>query len=133
MYTHKESPCVLSPISCCPKDLCHGKISDVFISSVSCSIHHPTRRPSNPIPSTYSLRCDIRLRRRYLLPFGPWPSSLIFTFFTLRRPFCQHPSFRSVTFACILKHTKSLMKTTKMVHHSFPIPSRSTEQDHNQD
>ena len=39
-----------------------------FISSVSCSILHPTRRPSNPIhPSTYSLRCDIRLRRHFFL------------------------------------------------------------------
>ena len=41
----------------------------LFISSVSCSILHPTRRPSihpiHPIQSTYSLRCDMRLRQRY--------------------------------------------------------------------
>ena len=38
-----------------------------FIGSVSCSILHPTRRFPPIYPSTYSLRCDIRLRRRFLL------------------------------------------------------------------
>ena len=42
----------------------------MIISSVSCSILHPTRGPSNTIhpsvrPSTYSLCCDIRLRRHF--------------------------------------------------------------------
>ena len=42
----------------------------MIISSVSCSILHPTRGPSNTIhpsvrSSTYSLCCDIRLRRHF--------------------------------------------------------------------
>lgn len=53
-------------------DHCHHIIIyyhiQVIIISVSCSILHPTRRPSHPIQSiqsTYSLCCDIRLRRRF--------------------------------------------------------------------
>ena len=47
----------------------------IIISNVSCSILHPTQRPSNP--STYSLRCDICLRQRYYLYLSrieSWPS-----------------------------------------------------------
>ena len=40
------------------------KVANIIIS-VSCSILHPTWIQSNP--STYSLHCDIRLRRHYFV------------------------------------------------------------------
>ena len=42
---------------------------ETVISSVSCSILHPTRRSIQSNPSTHSLRCDIRLRRGFSLLF----------------------------------------------------------------
>ena len=46
------------------------------MSSLSCSILHPN--PIHPIhPSTYSLRCDIRLRRCYYLPFTGFPKDFL--------------------------------------------------------
>ena len=41
-----------------------SSFSVLFISTVRCSIPHPNRLPSHPIsihPSTYGLRCNIRL------------------------------------------------------------------------
>ena len=66
-----------SPGCCNRSPLCitncnlNSTIITIVLSSVSCSILHPTRRfPHHPIhPSTYnSLRCDIRIRRRFYCP-----------------------------------------------------------------